>query len=148
MKVKGTLKPSSTPQTLGARIRVVRKAWDWTQEDLAQALKTDRQIVSYWERGISKPSRPAMQLLVRLFRLSAEALLVGTGFSIPDLPEGDHALGKESLREMLPASEIGKVLILGAESGKSKLTSFEQAIKRLKVAETEGYMVWLVVSEP
>ena len=146
MKVKGASKLVSSPQTLGARIRVIRKAWGWTQEELAEALRTDRQIVSYWERDISKPSRSAMQLLERLFRLPTEALISGEGFSISDVPKKAGEAKRDSIRDFLPTTKAGRVLIIGAENGKTKFTSFEQAVQRLKLAESDGDLVWLVIS--
>lgn len=149
MKVKGALKMVNSPQTLGARIRAVRKAWGWTQEDLAKALKTDRQIVSYWERDVSKPSRPAMQLLASLFQMSSDSLSTGVGFTIPDAPQDVETGREKGIRHALPAPRVGKVALVVANSEKSQIISFEKAVETLKDAEANGQLVWLVLgNEP
>ncbi len=100
--VKGASKKSGIASTLGARIRMVRKAWGWTQDDLAQALGNDRQIISYWELDKAKPTRSAMQLLAQTFHLPVEVLATGEGFSIPDLPDGKLDPLRRAIKDLQP----------------------------------------------
>jgi transcriptional regulator with XRE-family HTH domain len=88
---------------------MVRKAWGWTQDDLAQALGNDRQIISYWELDKAKPTRSAMQLLARTLHLSVGALTTGEGFSIPDLPDGGLDALNHAIRNLLPTVESGSI---------------------------------------
>jgi transcriptional regulator with XRE-family HTH domain len=41
-------------ETIGDRIRVLREAREWTQEELGQRLGVTRAAVSQWERGETK----------------------------------------------------------------------------------------------
>ena len=98
--------------TLGARIRSVRRAWGWTQGDLASALGTDQQVVSYWERDKSHPSRGFLKLLADLFRIPDSVLLHGKGFTVPHAPASDaDAALLQGLQRLLVSSLEGLILI-------------------------------------
>jgi transcriptional regulator with XRE-family HTH domain len=78
------------PGTIGWRIRQVRRAWGWTQVDLATRLNTGQQVLSNWEKNIFTPSATAMVALAGVLGLSVEALATGKGFTIPDVPQSEQ----------------------------------------------------------
>ena len=149
--VKATSKSSRASSTLGGRIRLVRKAWGWTQEDLARALGNDRQIVSYWELDKAKPTRSAMQLLAQVLNLSAEDLASGDGFSIPDMPDpGDAARGMETLRRALedlaPSWHGATIQTVDLQGGSLEAMTLREAKAFLDRSHKDGLMVWVVAS--
>jgi DNA-binding XRE family transcriptional regulator len=79
-----------TPETLGTRIKAVRTAWDWSQEQFAHALQVDQASISLWERDRIVPSGSATVALACLFGCSIRALVVGEGWAVPaDPPAGE-----------------------------------------------------------
>jgi transcriptional regulator with XRE-family HTH domain len=149
--VKATSKVPRASSTLGGRIRLVRKAWGWTQEDLAQALGNDRQIVSYWELDKAKPTRSAMHLLAQVLNLSVETLANGDGFSIPDLPKsGNTAQGMETLRralvDLVPCVQVGTIQAVDLQAGSLKAMTLKEAKAFLDRAHQAGLMVWIATS--
>lgn len=149
--VKTTSMISRSSSTLGGRIRLVRKAWGWTQEDLARALGNDRQIVSYWELNKAKPTRSAMQLLAQVLNLSADALASGDKFSIPDRPEIDDTThGMETLRraleDLIPGNQRGGIRSVDLQGGSLKAMTLREAKAFLEVSHRNGLTIWMVAS--
>ena len=144
--VKGPSNRSGITPTLGARIRVVRKAWGWTQDDLAQALGNDRQIISYWELDKAKPTRSAMQLLARTLRLSVAALTTGEGFSVPDLPDGRLDALHHSVRDLQPAVERGSIQAVDLTNGSMAVMTLREAKAFMDRSHKDGLTVWVVAS--
>lgn len=65
-------------ETIGDRIRMLREARGWTQEELGQRLGVTRASVSQWERGPTKNIKNLTFLkLVRELNTTAEYLLFG-----------------------------------------------------------------------
>lgn len=144
--VKGASKKSSVASTLGARIRLVRKAWGWTQGDLAHALGNDRQIISYWELDKAKPTRSAMQILSRTLGLSVDALVSGNGFSIPDLPDGRLQTLHHAFRDLQPTTESDGIQAVDFNCGSMTTMTIREAKAFLDRCHKEGLNVWVVAS--
>lgn len=144
--VKGPSSKSGIASTLGARIRIVRKSWGWTQNDLAQALGNDRQIISYWELDKAKPTRSAMQLLARTLLLSVKALTTGEGFSIPDLPDGGLDALHHAIRNLMPTVENGSIQAVDLTNGSKAVMTLREAKAFLDRSHKEGLTVWVVAS--
>lgn len=125
---------------------MVRKAWGWTQDDLAQALGNDRQIISYWELNKAKPTRSAMQLLARTLRLSVEALTTGEGFSVPDLPYGGLDALNQAIRNLLPTAKSGSIQSVDLTNGSKAMMTIREAKAFLARSHKEGLTVWVVAS--
>ncbi len=87
-----------------------------------------------------------MQLLVSLFQISPDALSTGAGFTIPEVPKVVDAREMKGIRGALPTPKGGKVALVGAQSEKPKMVSFEKAVEVLKEAEGKGQLVWLILS--
>ncbi|MBP1627133.1 MAG: helix-turn-helix protein [Holophagaceae bacterium] len=150
--VKGTLQNSGIASTLGGRIRMVRKAWGWTQKDLAQALDSDQQVVSYWERDRAKPSRSALILLSRVFQLPVEALTMGEGFSIPDLPSDPGPIGcigalRQAIEALSHRAETGTIETIDLDTGSIGSLRLREAKAYMDRAQKHGCRVRIVVSQ-
>lgn len=61
--------------TLGEKILNMRKARDWSQEELADRAGVSRQAVSRWESGSAKPDADKIIAICDLFGVSADYLL-------------------------------------------------------------------------
>ena len=151
MKVKGASKLSSTPHTLGGRIRAVRKAWGWTQEDLAKALGNDRQIISYWERDQAKPTRSAMQLLAQVFGLKVEALSDGEGFTIHAPLDSSGTTNpleaiRLALRDLHKEIAPGSIQVVNLTGGLMEALTLRETKALLDQAHKKGLTVLLVTS--
>lgn len=48
------------------KVRRLREALDWTQQELAESIGVVRTLVTLWEKGIRTPSGPAAILLSQL----------------------------------------------------------------------------------
>lgn len=54
--------------TLPNRLQECRSALDWTQAQVAAALKVPRELVAMWESGSRKPNLKQLEELSRLYR--------------------------------------------------------------------------------
>lgn len=146
--VKGTSKTSGIASTLGARIRMVRKAWGWSQEDLARAIGSDQQIISYWERDKAKPTRSALQLLANTLHLSIKALSTGDGFTIPELPHPNASL--DALRRSIETTMaiVGTGGIQGIDLSRDSIAALPIRDVRAFVdrAKKDGLTVWVIAT--
>jgi len=73
-------------QTLGMRVREVRKAWKWSQDDLAKALWCDQASISFWERDQTLPYGCSMVAMAALFNCTVDALKTGHDWVVPIQP--------------------------------------------------------------
>ena len=64
--------------TLGEKLLKLRKARQWSQEELAERIGVTRQAVSRWESDSAKPDADKIVTMCELFGVSADYLL-GTG---------------------------------------------------------------------
>lgn len=83
----------SAMETMGDRIKTLRRSKGWTQQDLADRLSVTRASVSQWERSETKDIKNrTFLMLVRELGTSAEYLLFG-----PD-NAGRDSSGKYKIR--------------------------------------------------
>ena len=61
--------------TMGEKILKLRKARQWSQEELAERIGVTRQAVSRWEAGAAKPDADKIIAVCDLFGVSADYLL-------------------------------------------------------------------------
>lgn len=61
--------------TMGEKLLKLRKARQWSQEELADKIGVTRQAVSRWESGSAKPDAEKIIALCDLFGVSADYLL-------------------------------------------------------------------------
>jgi transcriptional regulator with XRE-family HTH domain len=71
------------PQRTGAYISSLRKARDWTQQQLAEKLLVTHQAVSQWEKGVTFPDIALLPPLANLLGVSVDALLHGQPAGAP-----------------------------------------------------------------
>lgn len=165
MTGRGPYKPRRAvkrPKTLGQRLQVVRQAFGFSQALLAEAVGVPQQSISSWERDITAPSGPGMQMLTRILGVTAAALETGKGFAIPDAPpprekwldrgqgagEGYVAVEEGTRKPIaLPSAEPGEVWGVDADSGQNVPLSKEQALAWLADAIDNQAPVW-IVSKP
>ena len=65
--------PRSTCQ-LGVKIRELRKAKGWTQEQLAKAVGVSTNFIGYVERGVRKPSLNTLERIARALGVATKDL--------------------------------------------------------------------------
>ena len=141
------------PSTLGQRIRAIRVAWGWTQTTLAKALGSRQNVVSEWEKDISKPSGATLTALAKLVDLPVKALETGRGFRIPEPPDAKPEGGLmskrdvQSLKKLLPKLGEGEILQVDTGSEDSELVQLQDALEAIRQAKNEGRSVWLVVGK-
>lgn len=132
------------------RIRRLRVHLKWTQAALGDALGVPQQAVSAWERGIAKPTKPVLRQLTRVFGISAEALLKGKGFKLPDLPLR-WAVGvdeRDPNRQVpLPPPVPGEIWEVSLSTKDGQSLPLEEAIALLRRAAKAGQAVWVVVDK-
>lgn len=101
--------------SLGGRIRSFRKEKKWTQELLAQKVGVSKQVVSNWERNISKPDHANILSLSRSLEVSVDSLLGIESGLVEIQHKGkfrdqyiskDHSDYYESIREVKPFKQI------------------------------------------
>ena len=88
-------------QTMGDRIREIRKKQGLTQDGLAERLEVSVEFVGQIERGLKLPSMPVFIKLIEVLNVSADYLLrdsVSTGRLL-----GDNAIGRKI--EKLPPKQ-------------------------------------------
>ncbi len=65
-------KPEMPVQSVGAKIRRLRKARGWQQHRLAKLLNRSAVSVTMWERGIHVPNRSSLEAIARIFDVKPE----------------------------------------------------------------------------
>ena len=58
----------------GNRIKELRIEMKWTQQELADRLRTTKQAVSQYERGVRKPDLDTLTALCDIFNVSSSPL--------------------------------------------------------------------------
>ncbi|HNX93825.1 MAG TPA: helix-turn-helix transcriptional regulator [Holophaga sp.] len=139
--------PPSRPRSLGERIRTLRMAWGWTQEQLGRALNTDQTAVSAWERDRARPSGAALSAIARLAGISVEVLtsegpLGGNLSARPELASTprEHTLTLKDAGAGTPLQFVD----LNTDQQQPLLDSQEAMLKLIE-ATRQGRRVWLVV---
>jgi transcriptional regulator with XRE-family HTH domain len=132
--------------TLGERVRLIRLAWGWTQNQLAKAINSKQNVISHWENNSTQPSGTALGSLAGLFRVSPESLISGIGFSIPPPPIGDEE-GQTQIPRLtvhLPISNQTQALHVDHQSATAWPIRPNQAAGLIREAVAAGKHVWLV----
>lgn len=62
-------------ETLGNRIKQLRKEKQLTQPQLADALNVSKSVISFWENDINEPKASYMVSLASFFKVSTDYLL-------------------------------------------------------------------------
>lgn len=132
--------------TLGTRIRSVRRAWGWTQRDLASALGTDQQVVSYWERDKSHPSRGFLKLLADLFRIPEAVLVHGRNFTVPEEPASDGDAALLQGLERLLVSPLEDLILADLDLGGVDHPSLNEVFQAMRAARKEGRQILVVIA--
>jgi transcriptional regulator with XRE-family HTH domain len=139
--------PSLPMDTMGARIRAVRRKWGWSQEEVARALRVDQASISFWERDKVRPSGSALVALASLFRTNVRTLEEGTGFKLPDAPfspeDGKGQGQPRSISLPVPAGE--GVTIVDLDSGSFKESQLSEAMMGMVQSVKDCRRVWLVL---
>lgn len=63
---------------IGEQLSLLRKKYNYSQDDLAQKLNISRQAISNWERGKSEPDMKTILELSEIYQVSTDELLVGS----------------------------------------------------------------------
>jgi transcriptional regulator with XRE-family HTH domain len=133
---------------MGERIKAVRTAWGWSQEEMASALRVDQASISFWERDRIVPSGSAMVALAGLIRTSPEALETGKGFVVPAAPaKAAHRRdGRKSLRSLaLPSSDPEQTIFVDLLDGSAQVQALADVAAHLADALKLGRRAWVVV---
>ena len=144
----------TTPSQIGERIKTIRRAWGWTQGELAIILHVPQPAVSAWEANRSKPIGPVLAHLLEVFGITKEALLEGKGFTIPDpevaLSTRNLVVAEsESMRPVaLPRASAGEVWRVEPEGDEPVLLSIKDATRYLQQVVQDGGAAWIVVRRP
>jgi transcriptional regulator with XRE-family HTH domain len=137
---------SKPPESIGGRIAAIRKAWGWTQGDLAARLRLKTAAVSAWERGKAAPTGTSLLSLAALLNTTPEALLEGSTFTIPDLPLG-VAEPDWAIYRLPPVGKKDAVLVV--EAGVTAHAVGPKDLRRVaQEALQAGAPVWLVIGPP
>lgn len=129
--------------SLGQRVAAIRKAWGWTQSDLAERLRVRKATVSAWEREVAMPNGISLIALASVLNTSPECLLGEARFTIPPLLEGVSEGGWQSVQLPRPADPETVVLV---EAG-SAIDTLRPSQLKLRASEALAAKksVWLVV---
>lgn len=65
------------PDTLGQRIRQLRKLREWSQDDLGKKIGSHWQTVARYEKGFVTPSADTVQKIAEVFGVTTDFLLFG-----------------------------------------------------------------------
>ena len=110
-----TKKESGRQETLGERLRKLRKAKGFTQSELAQAIGSSQRMITYYERHDGIPAAPMLLRLAEVLGTTPEEVL---GLQRPrrkaelDSPENIRLWRKLRQVEKLSPAERRQVLQL------------------------------------
>lgn len=141
-------KVSVPGSTLGERIKTIRLAWRWSQEEMANALHVDQASISFWERDRIIPSGSALVALASLFRISAKSLEQGHAFRIPDPPSRPETEKAERMNPMsisLPMGGRDMPIIVDLGNGSTRDMQVSEAMTALIQGVKSGRRTWLVL---
>lgn len=62
---------------IGEQLSLLRKKYNYSQDDLAKKINISRQAISNWERGKSEPDMKTILELSEIYQVSIDELLVG-----------------------------------------------------------------------
>lgn len=113
----------------GQRLKELRKQFDMTQEELAQALDMSKSNISKYERNELEPSLSTLVKISRLFKIDINKLL---GFE-PDLidPRNEYKDDFNSLNTAYIEATYKRFIDQFAESQKQRLENKSVSVKAL-----------------
>lgn len=129
--------------SLGQRVAAIRKAWGWTQSDLAERLRVRKATVSAWEREVAMPNGISLIALAAVLNTSPESLLGEARFTIPPLLEGVSEGRWQSVQLPKPVDPEAVMLVEAGSATDSLRPS--QLKLRVSAALAAKKSVWLVV---
>jgi len=134
--------------TLGERIKAIRLNWDWSQEEIAGAMRVDQATISFWERGKVRPTGSAIVALASLFRSSPAALENGNGFRIPDPPSspGTKKVDREQPRSVSLPMGGEEVMVVDLGNGTSQGKPLSEALLSLAKGAKDSRRAWVVLA--
>lgn len=138
---------SPSLKTLGERIKAVRTAWGWSQEEMAETLRVDQASISFWERDKIKPSGSAMVALSALFlyqpgRAGVRHGLCGARPPRPPLAKAEREFPRSV---SLPISDADPIVVVDLVDGTSKGKQLSEAMMVLVESVKAGRRVWVVM---
>ncbi len=98
----------------GNRIKELRIEMKWTQQELADRLRTTKQAVSQYERGVRKPDLDTVIALCDIFNVSSDYLL-GRSPVVPRLVDTTEKRIIDKFRTMSDAEKEMVCRMLGIE---------------------------------
>lgn len=139
----------------GQRIKEAREAKGWTQDDLADALKTSRTLVSNWERDETIPRGSTRLKIANALEVSTEWLRTGEGNR--DMPGISQVLKEEdydgealnqAMRWMftqpdpskLMALPIGRIAQIQAERGTTDVDKWHREYLQYRIHQVARAM--------
>lgn len=136
------------PTSFGERLRAIRLAWGWTQEDLSRTLNIDQTTISAWERDKIKPRGPALAAVAQLLKLPPEALISNDSidFEFPPSPNLESTGTESPAWVQLSHQSKAPIEMIDLESSVNEpLFETQEAILRLIAASRQGRKVWIVM---
>ena len=76
-------------ETIGDRIKELRKINNLTLQEVAEVLSTSKGNISNYENNVFKPSADSVIELSRLFNVSTDYILTGASNTIKNKPDSD-----------------------------------------------------------
>lgn len=149
---QGSADVAQSPRAIGERIRGMRTRWEWTLQQLADALGTSRQTVSHWEHGRWSPSDSAFQCLSYISGLSGEAWKTGKGFKMVDPPmtlKGYYVPGDwvDSVAWLPPINGGEVCLVDPLNEWSREILDFDAMVKKMRSAMHKRQPVWVIINE-
>lgn len=120
------------------KLKIFRKQYNFTQEEIAEKLGVSRQAVAKWERGETQPDVESCIKLADLYGVSLDMLLrdVGDEYEYEYTGDGKHIFGLSRLndkgqitlpvkcREVFHLKPGDNILVLGDEEKGIALVNF------------------------
>ena len=118
------------------KLKIFRKQYNFTQEEIAEKLGVSRQAVAKWERGETQPDVDSCVKLADLYGVSLDMLLRDMGDEYEYAGDGKHIFGLVRLndkgqitlpvkcREVFQLKPGDNILVLGDEEKGIALVNF------------------------
>ncbi len=118
------------------KLKIFRKQYNFTQEDIAEKLGVSRQAVAKWERGETQPDVESCVKLADLYGVSLDMLLRDMGGDYEYEGDGKHIFGLAKMndkgqitlpvkcREVFHLKPGDNILVLGDEEKGIALVNF------------------------
>lgn len=105
--------------TFGEKLQMLRKAREWSQEELAGRINVSRQTLSRWEQDAVVPDTENVVALSRLFGVTTDYLLLAApapaGAQEPSVQEENTPLWPRGRKILLAAAIMGAVGLVATQ---------------------------------